>query len=109
VVVEFLVFVVFCYIFYGVWLARHLLNRWRTRRREATLVRLVASFAGKPVSEAQRALGPPVEILDGPSGRRLYVWRPPASRAIPPAPGVVVVTTTVEADGTVAETSWRTI
>jgi hypothetical protein len=59
------------------------------------------------VVQAETVLGPPVEIVNGSGGRSLYVWKDPASRAIPRAASLLIITLTVDAAGIVTHTAYE--
>jgi hypothetical protein len=86
----------------GLWLfAREALFDWRLAYRARRVRVLLDSFVGHQISYAETVLGPPVEIVSGASGRSLYVWKGPDSRAIPRAATLLILTLTVDASGIV--------
>ncbi|MBY0503906.1 MAG: hypothetical protein K2X03_08345 [Bryobacteraceae bacterium] len=86
---------------YG-WMREGLRERQRARILDAALPALL----GQDVHEARDLLGEPSRIEFGMSGRRLYIWRPPAL-PLPETPALTVVTLTVEANDVVSATSWK--
>ena len=106
---EVLIFIVMAFGFYAVCMARRAWLAQRERRRDRTLARLIPAFVGSRIDAATRALGPPAGVIDGTTGRALYIWRPPREEAIPRGGGLVVVSLTVERNGSVSGASWRII
>jgi hypothetical protein len=92
----------------GAWLfAREGLYQWRLRHRARRVQSLLRGLEGRPVVQAETVLGPPVEIVNGSGGRSLYVWKDPASRAIPRAASLLIITLTVDAAGIVTHTAYE--
>ena len=86
----------------GFWLiTSEALADWRRIRRANRVRRLIHTFEGKEVARAEAVLGPATEIIAGSTGRRLYVWKGPDSKSIPPAAPLLIVTLTVDATGIV--------
>jgi len=102
----FSIFFIFA-LFYGVavygWVREGLRERRRARILDAALLALL----GEDVHRARDLMGEPSKIEFGMSGRRLYIWRPPATLALPETPALTVVTLTVEANDMVSATSWK--
>lgn len=84
-----------------------LYKRWRDRKRAIAVGLELSTLPGKMAWEAEQRFGPPTEIVSGSSGRQLYVWKALSLPGIPDGGGLLVVTLTIEPDGTVAETHWQ--
>jgi hypothetical protein len=82
-------------------------DRWRDERLGRKLVRLLNALQGKPVASAIEQLGDPSEILEGASGRRLYIWNSHRAPRLPKDKEFVVVSLTVDEQGTVIRSSWK--
>ncbi|MBI2688220.1 MAG: hypothetical protein HYX27_18100 [Acidobacteria bacterium] len=76
---------------------------YRARRVTAVL----RAIEGKPVAHAESILGPPDEIVSGSGGRSLYEWKGPATKSIPAATMLLIVTVTVDAAGIVTHAAWE--
>ena len=84
-----------------------LYRRLRDRRRADVVVHELNGLAGKKAWEAEQRFGPPTEVVTGTSGRQLYIWKALSLPGIPSGRGLLVVTLTIQPDGTVAETHWQ--
>jgi hypothetical protein len=92
----------------GAWLlAREAFADWRRAYRGRRVSALLAVLEGGPISRAEATLGPPTEIVTGIGGRCLYVWKAPASRDIPAAAPLLIVTLIADAQGLVTQASWE--
>jgi hypothetical protein len=100
-VFEVLFFFVFLYGL-GFWLiTSEALADWRRIRRAKCVRHLIHTFEGREVARAEAVLGPATEIITGFTGRRLYVWKGPESKSIPPADPLLIVTLTIDRTGIV--------
>jgi len=88
-------------------LGTDLYRRLRDRRRAQAVGQELEGLAGKKAWEVERRFGPPTEVVSGTSGRQLYIWKAPVLPGVPKGGGLLVLTLTVKADGTVAETHWQ--
>ena len=95
-------------LFYGVAVFGWMREGLRVRRRAKILDRALPALLGQDVQQARALLGEPSKIEFGMSGRRLYIWRPPTALALPETPELTVVMLTVEANGIISRTSWKT-
>ncbi|HEU0122418.1 MAG TPA: hypothetical protein VFQ91_17945 [Bryobacteraceae bacterium] len=94
----------------GLWLltsdtvrdARHWYRACRVRK-------LMEELEGAPVALAETLLGPPLEVDTGASGRTLYVWKGPDTKAIPDAQAspLLIVTLTVDSNRLVIHAGWE--
>ncbi len=80
---------------------------YRLRRRRQYMNRLMDQLTGQPLRRANLALGDPTEIVNGSSGRQMYVWKGPEREAIPEAPELLIVTIIADADGTITKAAWE--
>ena len=64
-------------------------------------------MAGKKAWEVEQRFGPPTEVVTGSSGRQLYIWKALSLPGIPSGGGLLVVTLTIQPDGTVAGSHWQ--
>ena len=83
---------------------------WRARRDERRRVRMdaiVDQFVDQPIERLVETIGPPFELAQGLTQRALYIWKSPPNEKLPPGSGLLTVTVTVEADGTISEIEWR--
>ena len=86
------------------WLfAREAATGWRRYYRFRRVRALLARCEGQPVIKAESALGPPNEIITGPSGRSLYVWKDPPG--VPKAETLLIITLTVNPDGEITQSA----
>jgi hypothetical protein len=88
-------------------IAQEMLLNWRNQRRAMAMGEQLNQLPGKSAWDAEKILGPPTEIVEGTSGRHLYIWKSLNLPNIPKGGGLLVVTLTVGADGSVAETHWQ--
>lgn len=84
-------------------IAQDILSNWRSHRRESAMSVELSQLEGKAVWEAEKVFGPPTEIVEGTSGRLLYIWKALDLPRIPHAESLLVLTLTINTDGTVAE------
>lgn len=103
-VIELLVFFAFFLAFYAFALSRIARNWIRYRRRGRWLDRTIIALEGRPVAAAAERLGLPTEVIDGSAGVALWVWKAPPA---PPAPGLVILSLDVNANGIVTGGAWR--
>ncbi len=92
-----------CFYSLGIDLFRYL----RDRKRARVVGHELEEMSGKKAWEAERRFGPPTEVVSGTSGRQLYIWKALALPGLPKGGGLLVLTLTVQPDGTVAETHWQ--
>lgn len=88
-------------------IGQELLINWRNQRRATAMTHELSLLPGKMAWEAERVFGPPTEILEGTSGRRLYIWKALSLPGIPHSDGLLVVTLTINPEGAIAETHWQ--
>lgn len=88
-------------------LLQDVLVHWRNQRRALAMNEELGQLSGKMAWDAEKVFGPPTEIVEGTSGRQLYIWKSLSLPRIPQADGLLVVTLTVNSDGTVADTHWQ--
>ncbi|MBM3762182.1 MAG: hypothetical protein FJW36_18275 [Acidobacteria bacterium] len=86
---------------------REFLSNRRTQRRANAIGSELSQLPGKMAWEAEQVFGPPTEIVEGTSGRHLYIWKSLDLPRIPHGNSLLVVTLTINADGSVAETHWQ--
>jgi len=86
---------------------QELLSNLRERRRAKAIGVELSHLPGKMAWEAERVLGPPTEIVDGSSGRQLYIWKALDLPHIPRSSSLMVVTLTINSDGSVSDTHWQ--
>ena len=84
-----------------------LYRRLRDRRRADVVGHELNDLAGKKAWEVEQRFGPPTEVVSGTSGRQLYIWKALSLPGIPSGGGLLVVTLTIQPDGTVADTHWQ--
>ena len=94
-------------LFYGVAVYGWMREGLRERRRAQILDAALPALLGQDIHRARELMGEPSKIEFGMSGRRLYIWRPPATLGLPETPALTVVTLTVEANDIVSATSWK--
>jgi hypothetical protein len=73
----------------------------RDRREARDLGGKLANLEGGTLADARERFGFPDEVLEGPSGRTLYIWKIFADDR------VLTVTATTESSGRIIETAWR--
>ncbi|MBZ2187397.1 MAG: hypothetical protein K7J46_22065 [Bryobacter sp.] len=88
-------------------IGQELLVNWRNQRRALAMSSELSQLPGKMAWEAEKVFGPPTEIVEGTSGRRLYIWKALSLPRIPKADGLLVVTLTINPEGSIAETHWQ--
>lgn len=88
-------------------IGQELLSNLRTRRRADAMGHELSLLPGKMAWEAEKVFGPPTEIVEGTSGRFLYIWKALDLPHIPKGASLMVVTLTINPDGSVAETHWQ--
>lgn len=88
-------------------IAQEMLSNWRTRRRAEAMSAELSHLSGKKAWDAEKVFGPPSEIVDGVSGRQLYIWKSLNFPTIPAGDSLLVVTLTVNPDGSVTDTHWQ--
>ncbi len=88
-------------------IGQEVLRNWRKLRRADALGKELGQLSGKMAWEAEKLFGPPTEIVEGTSGRSLYIWKSLSLPRIPKDSGLLVVTLTIGPDGSVAETHWQ--
>ena len=88
-------------------IAQEVLNNYRDNRRAQAMGNQLSHLPGKTVWEVEKVFGPPTEIVEGTSGRHLYIWKAFNLPTIPKGNGLLVVTLTVGPDGSIAETHWQ--
>lgn len=77
-------------------------RKGRRERREARRIQhLLAKLEGRTLSDAQTELGFPSEVVEGLSGRKLYVWK------IFEDDRVLILTATAEPTGRIVATALR--
>jgi hypothetical protein len=57
--------------------------------------------------EAEQVFGPPTEIVEGTSGRQLYIWKALNIPRVPNGSSLLVITLTINPDGFVSDTHWQ--
>ena len=82
-------------------LLRELLRKRRDRREARELKSKLDRLSGGTLADASEVFGFPDEILEGPTGRRLYVWK------LIKDDRVLTVTMTAEPNGRIVQTAWR--
>jgi hypothetical protein len=88
----------------GFWLfAREATVDWRRNYRSRRVQALLQKWEGQSVQKAESRLGPPTEIVNGSSGRSLYIWKDPPS--IPKASTLLIITLTVNAQAKITATA----
>ena len=88
-------------------IGQELLLRYRDLKRADAVGKELLALPGKSAWEVEKRFGPPTEIVEGTSGRYLYIWKTLSLPHIPQGGGLLVITLTVNPDGTVAETHWQ--
>lgn len=88
-------------------IAQEMLSNLRTRRRADAIGNELSQLPGKMAWDAEKVFGPPTEIVDGTSGRQLYIWKSPNLPHIPKGNSLLVVTLTINPDGSVSDTHWQ--
>ncbi|MCX6586857.1 MAG: hypothetical protein NTX13_09810 [Acidobacteria bacterium] len=88
-------------------LAKDWAAAYRTRRRRRYLDALMGRLEGRPLGEANAALGEPTELAAGSEGRLLSVWKDPAAGGIPEAAELVIVTIVSDAEGRITKAAWE--
>jgi hypothetical protein len=91
--------------FYLLW--NDLVELWRDRRLGKRLSGTLSSLQGHRIEIAIDRLGEPSEVLEGTSGRRLYIWNSHKAPRLPQDKGFVVVSLTVNESGTITQSSWK--
>lgn len=86
---------------------QELLLRYRDLKRAEAMGKELLHLPGKTAWEVEKRFGPPTEIVEGTSGRYLYIWKALSLPHIPKGGGLLVMTLTVNPDGTVSETHWQ--
>jgi hypothetical protein len=104
---ELLVFVFFFIAFYAVGMIRLGLRSWRDRRQKRELRTLVRDLRGREIRIAEHRLGPPHEVVDGSSGRSLWVWRSPPNEVLPDGTGLLILSLTVDPGGRITGGGWN--
>ena len=88
-------------------ISQELLIRYRDIKRADAMGKELSHLPGKMAWEVEQRFGPPTEIVEGTSGRYLYIWKVLSLPHIPKSGGLLVMTLTVSPDGTVTETHWQ--
>ena len=88
-------------------LARDYWRARRDRQRAALMIAMTAEYTSQPVWKLVATIGEPYEWTPGTSGRSLYIWKAPPNAKLPSGTGLLTVVATVDADGTIAELTWR--
>ena len=88
-------------------IGRELLLRYRDIKRADAMGEELSHLPGKTAWAVERRFGPPTEIVEGASGRYLYIWKALSLPHIPKGGGLLVMTLTVSPDGTVTDTHWQ--
>jgi hypothetical protein len=73
----------------------------RDRKESQRLKQMLARIEGRTLSDAQTEFGFPSEVVEGASGRKLYVWK------IFEDDRVLILTATAEATGRIVATALR--
>ncbi len=80
---------------------------FRAHRRSNAMDHELRLLPGKKAWEAEQVFGPPTEIVDGTSGRQLYIWKALDLPHIPKGDRLLVITLTINVDGTVTDTHYQ--
>lgn len=105
--IEILVFVAMLLLFYAGTQIWSLVSRVRARIRGRRIDAMVKSMDGQRIQDAEKLFGPPLEVVDGTTGRQLYIWKSPPSEQFPPGPGLLIVTLTVDSHGWITHAVWK--
>ncbi len=73
----------------------------RQQRQAREVSAALEALHGQPSAEASVRFGVPDEVLDGPSGRKLFIWKPNKQR------NVTTITLTIDEEDRVAQGSFR--
>ena len=68
---------------------------------------ILQKLEGQKAWEAEKLWGPPSEIAEGGSGRKLYIWKYDTLPNVPKAPGLVVATLTINSHNEIESTHWE--
>ena len=104
-VVEAIVFFVMLYAFVVGAALRRIWLRYRDKRRDAWVKRVLDEMRGKPLAEAVSQFGSPFEVIDG-TESSFYVWKSPPSKSFPQGTGLLVVNVVTDAAGQIIQSSW---
>jgi hypothetical protein len=74
-VIETTVFVVCVLILLVVSISRDLLRNWRKSKQAKKLSEQLSQLRGLQSKAATGAFGFPDEVIDGPSGRKMFIWK----------------------------------
>lgn len=100
-VIEIALFIIGILTLAGWSLLREFLRRRRDRRQGRQLRRQLDQVEGGTLIDAQNIFGFPDEVLEGPTGRKLYIWK------MFEEDRVLTVTMTADTAGRIVATAWR--
>lgn len=88
-------------------LVRDLYIFWRHQQRQDFLGKALLCLEGKTAWDAEKRFGPPTEIVEGTTGRQLFIWKANELPGLPAGQGLVVLTLTVGRDGEILESHFE--
>ena len=80
---------------------------WQDRKLGKRLSQTLNNLQGQRIEVALEKLGEPTEVLEGTTGRRLYIWNSHHAPRLPSEKGLVIVSLTVNEFGTITQSSWK--
>lgn len=101
---ELILLIVSITILCGYGLLKDLYIFWRNQQRADFLGKALHALEGKQAWEAEKRFGPPTEIVNGTSGRQLYIWKAASLPQVPQGTGLMVLTLTIDPNNSITET-----